>query len=115
MLAQDYGSQLEILPIADEYSVGIESMRYSHLVRDPNKHTFFERKIAVSFLSISLNIFWAAQKNRLTDTVLPSAHNFCFGLEIKIIFYLRALIWRPVRVFLQTLKKTKRCQHDYKK
>ena len=45
MLAQDYGSQLEILPIADEYSVGIESMRYSHLVRDPNKHTFLSVKL----------------------------------------------------------------------
>ena len=44
MLAQDYGSQLEVLPISDEYSVGIESMRYIHLVIGPNNHTFLSVK-----------------------------------------------------------------------
>ena len=55
MLAQDYGSQLEVLPISDEYSVGIESMRYSHLVIDQNQHTF-KRQTTVIFLYINFNI-----------------------------------------------------------
>ena len=29
-----------------------------------------------------------AQKNRLIETVLLSTHNICFGLEIRIVYFL---------------------------
>ena len=45
----------------------------------PVKQKIFERKIAVIFLSISLNMCFGAQKNHLIETVLLSTHNICFG------------------------------------
>ena len=36
-------------------------------------------KIAIIFLSISLNCVLGAQKNRLIETVLLNTHNICFG------------------------------------
>ena len=38
----------------------------------------FGRKNLVDFLSISLNMCFGAQKNRLNETVLLSTHNICF-------------------------------------
>ena len=35
------------------------------------------------FLSISFNICFGTKKNRLTETVLLSTHNICFGQEIR--------------------------------
>ena len=39
----------------------------------------YERKIVNISLSISLNICFCVQKNRLIETVLLSTHNVCFG------------------------------------
>ena len=36
------------------------------------------RKIVNIFLSISVNICFGAQKNRLSETVVLSTHNICF-------------------------------------
>ena len=36
-------------------------------------------KIEITFLFISFNICYGAQKNRLNETVLLSTHNICFG------------------------------------
>ena len=40
---------------------------------------YFQRKIVIIFLSISLNMFLGAQKNCLIAMVLLSTHNVCFG------------------------------------
>ena len=37
----------------------------------------FELRIVMIFLSIDLNMFLGAQKNRLIETVLLSTHNIC--------------------------------------
>ena len=42
-------------------------------------NNFFQRKILNIFLSVSFNICFAAQKNRLIETVLLSTHNICFA------------------------------------
>ena len=49
-------------------------------------------KIAFIFLSISLNMCFGAQKNRLNETVLLSTHNICFGREIRKIIFSYALL-----------------------
>ena len=33
-----------------------------------------------------LAYFWGAQNNHLTEMVLLSTHNICFGLEMRLIF-----------------------------
>ena len=37
----------------------------------------------IIFLSIYSNMCFACQKNHLIETVLLSAHNICFGQEIR--------------------------------
>ena len=44
-------------------------------------------KIVNIFLSISFNIFFGSQKNRLIETVLLSTHNICFGWRIRNLFF----------------------------
>ena len=41
----------------------------------------------IIFLSISLNMCFGAQKNRLSEVVLLSTHNICFGWEIRKIMF----------------------------
>ena len=50
-----------------------------------------QRKIVNIFLLIILACVYGAQKNHLIETVLLSAHNICFGLEIRVIFLLNYL------------------------
>ena len=70
-------------------------------------YNFFECKIVIFFLPISLNICFGAQKNGLIETVLLSTHNICFGQKInKINFKLYTLIWRPVII------RNQQCPYD---
>ena len=46
----------------------------------------------IIFLPINLNMFLGAQKNCLTETVLLSTYNICFGWEIKKIAVQYALL-----------------------
>ena len=47
-----------------------------------------KRKIMITSLSISLNICFGAQKNRLIETVLLRTHNICFGWELRKWFFI---------------------------
>ena len=42
---------------------------------------FFERKIVIIFLYISLNMFFGCSKKPLIKMVLLSTHNICFGCQ----------------------------------
>ena len=44
-----------------------------------SSRNFYERKIVIIFLPINLSMCFAAQKNRLIETVLLSNHNICTG------------------------------------
>ena len=50
-----------------------------HIV--PIREYFMRKIVTLFFLTTSLNIIYVlgAQKNRLTDTVLLSTYNICFG------------------------------------
>ena len=52
-----------------------------------NLSTFLKGKIAIIFLPINLSLCLGAQKNRLTEAVLLSTQNLCFGWEIKKIVF----------------------------
>ena len=43
----------------------------------------FERTIGIIVLPININYVLGTQRNRLTETVLLSTHNICFGWEIR--------------------------------
>ena len=58
---------------------------YDHHINDlkvQNKQ-YFENNIVRVFLSISLNICFGAQLNRLIETVLFSTRNICFAWQIR--------------------------------
>ena len=52
----------------------------------------FQCKIVNIFLPISFNICFGCSKGRLTETVLLSTHNICFGLEIRKLIFWYALL-----------------------
>ena len=47
--------------------------------KGPGKEIFFECKFVIIFLTINLNMWFGAQKNRLNEMVLLNTHNICFG------------------------------------
>ena len=58
----------------------------------------FEHKIVIIFLSISLNMFFGAQKNRLIEMVLlRNPQHYVFVKKEENNFQIGFHIWRPVQ------------------
>ena len=55
-----------------------------HLSRQANH---FVHKIVIIFLSFGLNISFWCSKEPLSEMVLLSTHNICFGWELRFFFF----------------------------
>ena len=55
-----------------------------------------QRKIVNIFLPITFKYILDAQKNRLIETVLLSAHNICFGCEARKLNFRYALLTKAL-------------------